>query len=84
VCPVCGSDKVSQLLSAPAVQFKGTGWYVTDYGRAGSGGGSKPNNSAGGEAAKSEKSDTTGKTEATAAKDSKSSKTSSTGSSNEK
>jgi len=24
---------VAQLLSAPAVQFKGTGWYVTDYGR---------------------------------------------------
>ncbi|MGI9101291.1 MAG: FmdB family zinc ribbon protein [Terriglobales bacterium] len=31
-CPKCGG-KVSQLLSAPAVQFKGTGWYVTDYAR---------------------------------------------------
>lgn len=31
-CPECGG-KVAQLLSAPAVQFKGTGWYVTDYGR---------------------------------------------------
>ena len=30
-CPACGKHKVSQLLSAPAVQFKGTGWYVTDY-----------------------------------------------------
>lgn len=31
-CPECGGA-VEQLLSAPAVQFKGTGWYVTDYAR---------------------------------------------------
>lgn len=30
-CPSCGSKKISQVLSAPAFQFKGTGWYVTDY-----------------------------------------------------
>jgi putative FmdB family regulatory protein len=35
-CPECGG-KISQLLSAPAVQFKGSGWYVTDYARKGSG-----------------------------------------------
>src|SRR6266849_1810361 len=29
-CPKCGGE-VEQLLSAPAVQFKGSGWYVTDY-----------------------------------------------------
>jgi putative FmdB family regulatory protein len=29
-CPECGGA-VEKLLSAPAVQFKGTGWYVTDY-----------------------------------------------------
>jgi putative FmdB family regulatory protein len=29
-CPECGGT-VEQLLHAPAVQFKGTGWYVTDY-----------------------------------------------------
>ena len=29
-CPECGGE-VGQLLSAPAVQFKGSGWYVTDY-----------------------------------------------------
>jgi putative FmdB family regulatory protein len=29
-CPKC-KGKVEQLLSAPAVRFKGTGWYVTDY-----------------------------------------------------
>ncbi|MGH9381150.1 MAG: FmdB family zinc ribbon protein [Thermoanaerobaculia bacterium] len=39
-CPHCGGA-VRKLLSAPAVQFKGTGWYVTDYARAGKGNGSK-------------------------------------------
>jgi putative FmdB family regulatory protein len=29
-CPECGG-KVQQLMSAPAIQFKGAGWYVTDY-----------------------------------------------------
>ncbi len=32
----CGG-RVKRLLSAPAIQFKGTGWYVTDYARKGSG-----------------------------------------------
>ncbi len=26
---------VKKLLSAPAIQFKGSGWYVTDYGKGG-------------------------------------------------
>ena len=29
-CPDCGG-LVEQMISAPAVQFKGSGWYVTDY-----------------------------------------------------
>src|SRR5580700_3957883 len=29
-CPECGG-KVEQMISAPAVQFKESGWYVTDY-----------------------------------------------------
>ncbi len=29
-CPECGGP-IEQLISAPAVQFKGSGWYVTDY-----------------------------------------------------
>ena len=29
-CPKCGGH-VHKMLSAPAFQFKGTGWYVTDY-----------------------------------------------------
>jgi putative FmdB family regulatory protein len=34
-CPSCGS-KVHKLQSAPAFQFKGSGWYVTDYAKTGS------------------------------------------------
>jgi putative FmdB family regulatory protein len=29
-CPHCGG-KVERVLTAPAIQFKGAGWYVTDY-----------------------------------------------------
>lgn len=43
-CPKCGGA-VEQLLSAPAVQFKGSGWYVTDYARSGSAGKSKASDS---------------------------------------
>jgi putative FmdB family regulatory protein len=31
-CPHCGG-KVESVITAPAIQFKGSGWYVTDYGR---------------------------------------------------
>jgi len=31
VCPECGGS-VRRLLGSPALQFKGSGWYVTDYG----------------------------------------------------
>lgn len=33
-CVKC-EGKVERLLSSPAIQFKGTGWYVTDYARKG-------------------------------------------------
>ena len=35
-CPVCDGE-VRKLLSSPAIQFKGTGWYVTDYAKKPSG-----------------------------------------------
>jgi len=38
-CPECGG-KVEQMISAPAVQFKGSGWYVTDYAKKSSAGSS--------------------------------------------
>jgi putative FmdB family regulatory protein len=38
-CPECGGE-VKKLISSPAFQFKGSGWYVTDY--AGKKGGGEP------------------------------------------
>jgi len=35
-CPICGGP-IEKLASAPAIQFKGSGWYVTDYARKSSG-----------------------------------------------
>ena len=38
VCPNCGARQVEKLLSSPAIQFKGSGWYITDYARKGADG----------------------------------------------
>ena len=35
-CPKCGG-RLEKLISSPAIQFKGEGWYITDYARKGSG-----------------------------------------------
>ncbi|HWP98995.1 MAG TPA: FmdB family zinc ribbon protein [Vicinamibacterales bacterium] len=52
-CPQC-AGAVRKLLSSPAIQFKGTGWYITDYARKPAGGASeaKPSKEGGGEGAK--------------------------------
>ena len=51
-CPHCGG-KVESVITAPSIQFKGSGWYVTDYGR----------NKTGGDSGKSEKGEKAEKTE---------------------
>ena len=61
-CPHCGG-KVESVLSAPAIQFKGSGWYVTDYAK----------KSSGGDSAKSDKTESTEKSEKAEKSDSKSS-----------
>jgi putative FmdB family regulatory protein len=65
-CPECGG-RVEQVISAPAVQFKGSGWYVTDYA-------SKSNAPAGDGGAESKKDDKakpeTAKSETSASKES--------------
>ena len=43
VCPHCGGE-MEQLLSAPAIQFKGSGWYVNDYAKKSSSAGSSKRN----------------------------------------
>ena len=30
-CPKCGKGPLQRQFSSPAIQFKGTGWYITDY-----------------------------------------------------
>jgi putative FmdB family regulatory protein len=63
-CPHCGG-KVESVITAPAIQFKGSGWYVTDYGKKTTGGDA-------GKSEKSEKSEKTEKTEKSEKSDSKS------------
>jgi putative FmdB family regulatory protein len=31
VCPHCGKGPIKKLFSSPAIQFKGSGFYITDY-----------------------------------------------------
>lgn len=47
-CPECGG-RVEQLISSPAVQFKGSGWYVTDYAKKSGAPASSSSDSGGGE-----------------------------------
>lgn len=64
-CPKCGAKAV-RLLAAPAIQFKGSGWYVTDYAAKNSG--VTPKESADGDGTKSEKTEKADKSEKPAAK----------------
>ena len=45
-CPTCGGP-IEKLVSAPAIQFKGSGWYITDYARKSTGGEAAGNKDAG-------------------------------------
>jgi putative FmdB family regulatory protein len=62
-CPTCGGP-IEKLLSAPAIQFKGTGWYITDYAR----------KSGSGESAKAAKEKSESAKDASASKESSGSK----------
>ena len=53
-CPECGGQ-VEQMISAPAVQFKGSGWYVTDYAKKGSSQGSTSSGDSGSKEKKDDK-----------------------------
>jgi putative FmdB family regulatory protein len=37
VCTLCGKGPVTRLFSSPAIQFKGSGFYITDYAKKGDG-----------------------------------------------
>lgn len=36
ICPKCGSDVIHRIMSVPFLQFKGKGFYITDYPKKGS------------------------------------------------
>jgi putative FmdB family regulatory protein len=82
VCPKCGGP-VRKLIASPAFQFKGSGWYITDYARKGDGAAKseegKPAGTGTAEkpAASETKSDTAAKTDTAAATPKKSDKTAS-------
>jgi putative FmdB family regulatory protein len=63
VCEKCGGP-VHKLQSAPAFQFNGTGWYVTDYAKSGKTGAEDKKDD---KKTESEKSDTSSTTAATPA-----------------
>jgi len=67
-CPKCGG-RLDKRISAPAIQFKGSGWYVTDYA---------------GKATKDEKSESEAKTEKSEKSDTKTTKESSSAKKTEK
>jgi putative FmdB family regulatory protein len=52
-CPTCGAS-VQKLISSPAIQFKGTGWYITDYAKKDSAAAGKTDKSDGSAEAKSD------------------------------
>jgi putative FmdB family regulatory protein len=64
-CASCGKGPVRRLLSSPAIQFKGSGWYITDYAQKG-----KSSDASGGSAKSdaSEKGEKADKTDAKAEK----------------
>jgi putative FmdB family regulatory protein len=75
-CPECGGV-IEQVISAPAVQFKGSGWYVTDYAKKGSGSSGSGSGSSGGSSSGSSSDSSDGDSggkEAKEAKDSKETK----------
>jgi putative FmdB family regulatory protein len=55
-CRRCGKGPVRRLMSSPAIQFKGSGWYITDYAQKGKQGG---DSSSGSDAPADKKSDST-------------------------
>lgn len=65
ICPHCGGP-LRKLMSAPSFQFKGTGWYVTDYASKkgdGKGGSEEATSGSGGDGATTEKSESGAKSD---------------------
>ncbi len=62
-CVKCGKGPMERLQSSPAIQFKGTGWYITDYAQKGKSSGETSGGSAEGKGGGSGSTDTAAKTD---------------------
>jgi putative FmdB family regulatory protein len=80
VCPKCGG-KVNKLPSSPAIQFKGSGFYITDYPKKSSSEASKAGSSKGTSESSSSPSDSKSSSDSKGASDGKASSDSSSKSS---
>ena len=79
VCQHCGKGPIKKLFSSPAIQFKGSGFYITDYKKSGGGGDSGKSSSGGSsDSSSSESKSSESKSTDSKSSDSKSSDTSST------
>ena len=63
-CEKCGG-RLERVVSAPAIQFKGSGWYVNDYGRGSSSAASKPKSNGDGSSSEKKEAPAASKTEST-------------------
>ena len=72
-CPECGGV-IEQVISAPAVQFKGSGWYVTDYAKKASGSAGSSSSSSEGDSGTKEAKDSKDTKETRDSKDTKDTK----------
>jgi putative FmdB family regulatory protein len=65
VCTLCGEGPVNRLVSSPAIQFKGSGWYITDYSQKGKSGSESTGSSSDSKPAASETAASSSKPETT-------------------
>lgn len=67
ICPHCGGA-LKKLISSPAIQFKGSGFYITDYAKGGGGSSKSDSSSSSNDAGSSSSSTTTPSTSSTSEK----------------
>jgi putative FmdB family regulatory protein len=77
-CRKCGKGPVRRLMSSPAIQFKGSGFYITDYAQKGKSGSESGEGGSPGKKTEAAKSETAAKSESSSTSSASSSTSSST------
>lgn len=75
VCAHCGKGPVRKLLSSPAIQFKGSGFYITDYAKKSTSEAGSKSSSSSGESSASEAKPSSSDSKSSESKSTDSSKT---------